>query len=164
MNKRATTNPPELAGFRYLAPIGQPGGFADVYRYEQLAARRSVAVKVLRRDLGSTSSQHFQREADLMAQLSNHPSIVTIYTAGVADDARPYLVMELCQKDHLGTQIKNQALAVNRALETAIQIAGAVETAHRLGILHRDIKPANILFTEFGRASLTDFGISDGCR
>lgn len=156
---RAPSVPPVLDGYRVLGVLGS-GGFADVFSYEQQKPVREVAVKVLLRDLAAEAQRHFESEANLMAKLSNHPSIVSIYSAGQAPDGRPYLVMEMCQPGHLGRRIAQRPYQVGKALEIGIQIAGAVETAHRLGILHRDIKPGNILFTEYGRAALTDFGIS----
>lgn len=79
---------------------------------------------------------------------------------GEADDGRPYLVMQLCPPPHLDDRIRRGGLTVAEVLEVGVLLAGAVETAHRLGILHRDITPANILYTEFGRPALTDFGIA----
>ena len=157
MSRRTAAPPPEIPGLRYVEPLGV-GGFADVHRYEQLG--RTVAVKVLTADLSHNSQQAFEAEANQMARLSNHPSIVSIYQAGAALDGRSYLVMEVCQPRTLDDRIKQRTYPVPKALEITIQIAGAVESAHRMGVLHRDIKPANILFTEFGRAALTDFGIS----
>lgn len=159
MSSRVASQPPLLDGYRFESVLGS-GGFADVFCYQQRKPNRKVAVKVLLRGLGEQAQRHFEDEADLMAMLSNHPSIVSIYAAGQAPDGRPYLVMELCQPGHLGARIKKRPFSVRKALEIGIHVAGAVESAHRLGILHRDIKPANILFTEFGRAALTDFGIS----
>ncbi len=156
---RPPSDPPELPGFRHLEPLGT-GGFADVYLYEQLGLGRKVAVKVLLRDLDADVLASFEVEASVMAQLSNHPSIVSIYQAGATGDGRQYLVMEYCPPPHLALRLRTRPLTLSKALEVSVQLAGAVETAHRLGILHRDIKPANILFTEFGRAALTDFGIS----
>lgn len=157
MSRRVPAPPPEIPGLRYIEPLGV-GGFADVHRYEQLG--RTVAVKVLTADLSHNSQQAFEAEANQMARLSNHPSIVSIYHAGAAPDGRSFLVMEVCQPLTLDDRIKQRTYPVPKALEITIQIAGAVESAHRMGVLHRDIKPANILFTEFGRAALTDFGIS----
>lgn len=157
MSRRQAAAPPEIPGLRFIEVLGV-GGFADVYRFEQLG--RTVAVKVLTADLTHNSQQAFEAEANQMARLSNHPSIVSIYHAGAAPDGRSYLVMEVCQPQTLESRIKVRPLTVAKALEITIQIAGAVESAHRMGVLHRDIKPANILFTEFGRAALTDFGIS----
>jgi serine/threonine protein kinase len=156
---RQPAPPPDLPGFAPVSLLGS-GGFADVYLYTQLGLGRQVAVKVLVGGVSGSDLSSFQAEANVMAQLSNHPSIVSIYQADVTADGRAFLVMEYCPPPHLGLQIRQRAMGVAKALEVTIQLAGAVETAHRLGILHRDIKPANILFTEFGRPALTDFGIS----
>ncbi len=102
----------------------------------------------------------FDAEAELLARLSTHPSIVTMYEAGLAADGRPYLAMEYCSRPSMGARFRTERIAVPEALRVAVQIAGAVETAHRAGILHRDIKPANILITDYGHPVLTDFGIS----
>lgn len=150
---------PELVGFRFLEHLGS-GGFADVYKYENLG--RAVAVKVLHGNLGADNQRAFEAEAHTMAKLSNHPNVVSIFDAGRAQSGSAYLVMEFCPPPNLATRVRGVGgvLTPRHALEIGIQIAGAVESAHRLGILHRDIKPANILVTEFGRPALTDFGIS----
>jgi serine/threonine protein kinase len=159
-SKRAPSPPPEIQGFEYVSLVGS-GGFSDVFLYQQQRPRRRVAVKVLLHEWSSESQRAaFDAEADLMATLSTHPSIVTMYEADVADDGRPYLAMEYCSRPNLGARYRTERLSVAEALRTAVQIAGAVETAHRHGILHRDIKPANILVTEYGHPALTDFGIS----
>ena len=157
---RPPSPPPDLPGFTYLDAIGT-GGFADVFLYEQQMPRRRVAVKVLLADrISSGAAQEFADEANVMAMLSTHPAIVTIYQAGVAGDDRPYLVMEYCPRPNLQTRARKEPLSVAEALRVGIQVAGAVETAHRAGVLHRDIKPANILVTEYNRPALTDFGIA----
>src|SRR6187549_2119366 len=123
--------------------------------------RREVAVKVLLADrISSTAAQEFADEANVMAMLSTHPAIVTIYQAGVAGDGRPYLVMEYCPRPNLQLRARKESFSVAEALRVGVQVAGAVETAHRAGVLHRDIKPANILVTEYNRPALTDFGIA----
>ncbi|MBD8080576.1 protein kinase domain-containing protein [Cellulosimicrobium arenosum] len=158
--KRAPSPPPQIAGFEYLRLIGS-GGFSDVFLYQQRRPRRRVAVKVLLQEWSSPSQREaFDAEADLMAMLSNHPSIVTMYEADVADDGRPYLAMEYCSRPNLASRYRNERFSVAEVLRIAVQVAGAVETAHRAGVLHRDIKPANILVTEYGHPALTDFGIS----
>lgn len=136
------------------------GGFADVFLYEQRVPRRDVAVKILRP--GGTRRDHhrFTTEADLMARLSSHPSIVSVYGAGTVEEERNYLIMEYCPPPHLGKLAASQPFPLTRALEIGIQLAGAVETIHRVGYLHRDIKPASILLTPFGRPVLGDFGIA----
>lgn len=158
--KRAPAGPPQIGGFAPVQLLGS-GGFADVFLYEQAMPRRKVAVKVLLpNQLSESSLAAFHAEADLMASLSTHPSIVTIYQADISTDGRPYLVMEYCSKPNLEARYKRESLGVADVLRIGIQVAGAVETAHRAGILHRDIKPANILVTEYNRPALTDFGIS----
>jgi serine/threonine protein kinase len=158
--KRAPSQPPLINGFTSLQLLGS-GGFADVFLYQQAMPRRQVAVKVLLPDqLSESSLVAFHAEADLMASLSTHPSIVTIYQADISTDGRPYLVMEYCSKPNLEARYKRERLSVAEVLRIGIQVTGAVETAHRAGILHRDIKPANILVTQYNRPALTDFGIS----
>ncbi|MFI8633261.1 serine/threonine-protein kinase [Microbacterium sp. NPDC077663] len=159
-SKRAPAAPPQLPGFSYVQVLGS-GGFADVYLYEQALPRRRVAVKVLLADkMTGGAVEQFQAEANVMAMLSTHPAIVTIYQAGVSDDGRSYLVMEYCSKPNLQVRARSAPISVAEALRVGIQVAAAVETAHRAGILHRDIKPANILVTEYNRPALTDFGIA----
>jgi len=158
--KRAPAPPPKLPGFTFLEVLGS-GGFADVYLFEQHLPRRKVAVKVLLPEkMAGASAEQFAAEANVMALLSTHPAIVTIYHAGVSEDHRPYLAMEYCPKPNLQVRSRGAALPVAEALRIGIQVAAAVETAHRAGILHRDIKPANILVTEYNRPALTDFGIA----
>lgn len=158
--KRAPMAPPDLTGFTYIDLLGS-GGFADVYLYEQQLPKRRVAVKVLLTDrISSGSVEEFTAEANVMAMLSTHPAIVTIYQAGVANDGRPYLVMEYCPRPNLQVRYRREPFSIAESLRVGVQVAAAVETAHRAGVLHRDIKPANILVTEYNRPALTDFGIA----
>ncbi|QAY59938.1 serine/threonine protein kinase [Microbacterium protaetiae] len=158
--RRPPAPPPELPGFTFIELLGS-GGFADVYLYEQQLPRRRVAVKVLLAGrMSSGSIGQFTDEANVMAMLSTHPAIVTIYQAGVAGDGRPYLVMEYCPKPNLQARYRREPFSVAESLRVGVQVAAAVETAHRAGVLHRDIKPANILVTEYNRPALTDFGIA----
>ncbi len=158
--QRVPSSPPEIDGYIVDRLIGS-GGFSDVFLYEQQLPHRKVAVKVLlSHELTPTARAAFTTEADLMARLSTHPYIVTIYQAGVARDGRPYLVMEYCSRPSLAERYKRQPLSVVDALRTGIRLAGAVATAHAAGILHRDIKPANVLTNDYGWPALTDFGIA----
>ncbi|WP_203137156.1 serine/threonine-protein kinase [Microbacterium sp. JZ31] len=157
--RRPPAPPPQLPGFTHLELLGS-GGFADVYLYEQELPRRRVAVKVLLPERISPSAAQFTAEANVMAMLSTHPAIVTIYQAGVSSDGRPYLVMEYCPRPNLQVRYRREPFSVAEALRVGVQVAAAVETAHRAGVLHRDIKPANILVTEYNRPALTDFGIA----
>lgn len=160
MTRRPPSRPPEIPGFVYQSLLGS-GGFADVFLYEQELPRRKVAVKALLADAVTPAGlAQFVDEANLMAQLSAHPSIVTIYQAATTADGRPYLVMEYCPRPNLSVRYRNERIGVAESLRIAVRLAGAVETAHRAGILHRDIKPANVLTTDYGWPALTDFGIS----
>ncbi|WP_426592500.1 serine/threonine-protein kinase [Cellulomonas sp. McL0617] len=158
--RREASTPPQLPGYEPVRVLGL-GGFADVFLYEQQLPRREVAVKVLLAgSLDDDVRSRFQTEANLMAQLSHHPSIVTIYHAAIAADGRPFLVMEYCSRPGLADRYRQERISVPEALRIGIRLASAVETAHRAGILHRDIKPANVLTTDFGWPALTDFGIA----
>ncbi len=157
---RPPSTPPTIQGFEYVQLLGK-GGFADVFLYQQQMPKRRVAVKVLLADAMNPSAvSDFKAEANTMAQFSTHPAIVTIYHADVAPDGRPYLVMEHCPKPNLQARYRKAPFSVAEALRVGIQVSGAVQTAHRAGILHRDIKPANILVTEYNRPALADFGIA----
>ena len=159
-SKRPAAPPPHIPGFTYVSLLGS-GGFSDVYLYEQDRPRRKVAVKVLLSGLKTEGARRrFESEANLMAQLSSHPFIVTIFEAEVTDDGHSYLAMEYCSRPSLDVRYRRQRFSVDEVLAIGIQVASAVETAHRAGIAHRDIKPANILVTDYNRPALTDFGIS----
>src|SRR5665213_146587 len=159
MARRLPSQPPNLPGFSYVRVLGS-GGFADVFLYEQNLPRRQVAVKVMLAEVVTSQvKQMFQAEANLMAQLSTHPSILTVYQASVSADGRPYLVMELCSAA-IAQRYRLEPLPVSEVLSIGVRIASAVETAHRAGVLHRDIKPSNILMTAYGHPVLSDFGIA----
>lgn len=157
---REALGPPELPGLEYVQPLGS-GGYADVYLYEQQMPKMPVAVKVLKPE-GMTPAirQQFFTEAHTMAHLGDHPFIVQIFRADTARDGRPYLVMKYYPPPNLATRARRERFAVEEVLRTGIQLASAVETAHRAGIIHRDIKPANILISQYGAPGLTDFGIA----
>jgi len=159
MARRLPSTPPVIAGFSPVHVLGS-GGFADVFLYEQDMPRRQVAVKVLLDEVvDDRVRQMFQAEANLMARLSTHPSILTVFQASVAADGRPYLVMELCSSS-LSERYRREPIPVSEVLSIGIRIGSALETAHREGVLHRDIKPSNILLTAYGNPVLSDFGIA----
>lgn len=150
---------PVIAGKHPIRSLGT-GGFAEVYLYRQDLPNRNVAVKVLTKEIEDEDSlRMFNNEADSMALLSAHPSVLSIYEANVSADGHPYLVLEYCPTN-FAKQYREVFLPVSTCLDVGVRIAGAVETAHRSGILHRDIKPSNVLVTEFGVPVLSDFGIA----
>jgi len=152
--------PPDLAGYSYRRLLGS-GGFADVFLYEREFPRQDVAIKVLDRvDDGSGGRERFMSEANAMASVSSHPFIVTIFHADVSPNGHPFLVMEYYPGANYSERSRTERASVAEVLRLGIQVASAVETAHRAGFLHRDIKPANILTSAYGRPGLTDFGIA----
>jgi serine/threonine protein kinase len=150
-----------LAGYTLIRHLGG-GGFADVFLYHQKNLDRDVAVKVLlAADSSADTRRRFEAEGQVMARLSEeHQNIVPVYDAAICSDGRPYLVMQYCPRDDLSKRYKASPLPVAEVLSIGVQLAGAVESAHRQGILHRDIKPANVLTKRSGRPALADFGIS----
>lgn len=159
MAQRLPSQPPVLPGFELVNILGR-GGFADVFLFEQALPRRHVAVKVVLADLTSDRERTmFRNEVDVMGRLSAHPNIVTVYSASVSDDGRPYLVMELCTTEIAG-RYRDHPYTPAEVLDIAIQIGSALVAVHRSEMLHRDIKPANIMTTAYGVPVLSDFGIA----
>lgn len=149
-----------LKGFEDLKEIGR-GGFAVVYRARQSALSRDVAIKVLSAD-GSDPNvrRRFRREGASMGMLSEHPAIMQVHEAGVDDEGRMYLVMPLATGT-LADRLENEGpLDPQEVAHLGVVLAGALETAHGMGVLHRDVKPANVLVDRFGDPRLGDLGIS----
>lgn len=146
--------------YRLLSPIGA-GGMAVVYKAQDLALGRLVAVKILREPLTGDPDflARFQQEARAAANLA-HPNIVTVHDFG-RDGGRNYIVMEYIEGKDLKTLIKDGSpFKVERALDLIIQICAGIGYAHRAGLVHCDVKPQNILVTADGRVKVTDFGIA----
>lgn len=157
--KRLPPLPPVLAGLSFVRPLGS-GGFADVFLYEQDLPRRGVAVKVLPNEVHDAELlRMFNAEADVLARLSAHPSIITVYQAGISADGRPFIVMEYCPSS-LARRYRTEWMPLPEVLTIGVKIASAIESAHRAGLVHRDIKPSNILITSYNTPVLADFGIS----
>jgi serine/threonine protein kinase len=153
-----------LGPYEILAPIGA-GGMGEVYRARDTRLGRDVAVKILSPDTSSSpeARQRFEREARTISQLS-HPHICALYDVGEAANPQfpipnPYLVMELLDGETLAQRLASAALPLELTLRYAIQIADALEKAHRAGIVHRDLKPANVMVTKAG-VKLLDFGLA----
>ena len=154
--------PAELctAGFDVVVEIGH-GGFGVVFRCVQPLLDREVAIKVLTADLDPDNVDRFLREQRAMGRLSGHPHIVTIFQVGTTARGRPYIVMPCHDKGSLEALIRRHGpMDWSETLRIGVKLAGALEAAHRAGILHRDVKPGNVLLTEYGEPQLTDFGIA----
>ena len=149
-----------FAGFSDVQEIGV-GSLATVYQAREIGTSRLVALKLLNvRDASPRAIESFERESLALGALSSHPNIVTLYRTFRTPDGRPVLVLELCSGAVADRLHGGAGLPVPDAVAIGIKVAGALETAHRGGILHRDVKPQNILVTEFGEPALADFGVA----
>lgn len=151
---------PEVPGLEMRRILGS-GGFAVVYEAYQPQQDRLVAVKVLK-EVGLTAERlhRFEQESRIMGRLSEHPSIVDIFSTGVTTDGRPFIVMKHYSGGHYGNRAAGGAMRQEDVLRVGVLMCSAVEAAHRFGLVHRDIKPENILIDKFGLPGLTDFGIA----
>ncbi|MBV6755897.1 serine/threonine-protein kinase [Rhodococcus opacus] len=148
------------AGFDDAQEIGR-GGFGVVYRCLQPSLDRIVAVKVLTADLDEDNVERFIREQRAMGRLSGHPNIANVLQVGATSSGQPYLVMQYHRDGSLATRLhRSGPMRWPEAVRLGVKVAGALETAHRMGTVHRDVKPANILLTDYGDPQLADFGIA----
>jgi serine/threonine protein kinase len=137
------------------------GGMGTVYKARDTLLDRFVALKLLRRDLGSEadSTSELQKEARIAASV-NHPNVIQVFSSGT-DHGQFYLVMELVNHGSLDDLIERQTtLPEKQALETGVQVAKGLRAAYRQGLIHRDVKPANILFVDEHTAKISDFGLA----
>jgi serine/threonine protein kinase/Tol biopolymer transport system component len=148
----------QLGPYRIEQKIGQ-GGMGEVYRARDTRLNRIVAIKVLPSRLADSaeSRDRFEREARMIASL-NHPHICTLHDVGHHGDM-DYLVMEFLEGETLALRLSKGPLPLEQTLQYAIQIADALDKAHRRGMTHRDLKPGNIMITKSG-AKLLDFGLA----
>ncbi len=147
-----------LGPYKIEAPIGA-GGMGEVYQARDTRLNRIVAIKVLPPDLADSaaSRERFEREARMIASL-NHPHICTLHDVG-HHGGMDYLVMEFLEGETLASRLTKGPLPLEQTLHYAIQIADALDKAHRRGVTHRDLKPGNIMLTKSG-AKLLDFGLA----
>ena len=150
--------------YEIVGPLGA-GGMGEVYRAHDSRLGRDVAIKVLPPHLSSSPEirARFEREARTISSL-NHPHICTLYDVGRApgeagSGEADYLVMELVEGETLAQRLTRGPLPSSELLRTGIEIADALDRAHRAGIVHRDLKPANVMLTRSG-SKLMDFGLA----
>src|SRR5213080_513987 len=154
----ALTSGTRLCPYEIQSPLGA-GGMGEVYRARDTRLDRTVAIKILLAHLSShaDAKQRFEREARAISSL-NHPHICALYDIGT-QDVIDFLVMEYLEGQTLADRLQRGALPVEEVLEIGIEIADALDKAHRQGIVHRDLKLSNIMLTKSG-AKLMDFGLA----
>jgi eukaryotic-like serine/threonine-protein kinase len=147
-----------LGPYELVEPVGA-GGMGEVYRARDTRLERTVAVKVLPSHLSSSaeSRQRFEREAKTISQLS-HPHICALYDVGNQDGVE-FLVMEYLEGETLSDRLLKGPLEFDQVLRFGVEIADALDKAHRQGIVHRDLKPGNVMITKSG-VKLLDFGLA----
>jgi eukaryotic-like serine/threonine-protein kinase len=145
--------------YEILSAIGA-GGMGEIYHARDTRLKRDVAIKVLPAKLIKNDSavERFMREAYAASAL-NHPNILTIFDIGITDGIN-YIATELVAGQTLRTHIKHGTLSLTKALDIAVQVAGALRAAHEANIVHRDIKPENIMIRHDGYVKVLDFGLA----
>jgi eukaryotic-like serine/threonine-protein kinase len=152
------TNGTKLGPYEIVAPLGA-GGMGEVYRARDTRLDRTVAIKVLPQHLAETpeARQRFEREARAVSTL-NHPHICTLHDVG-SQDGTEFLVMEYLEGETLAARLEKGPLPFEHVLNLGMEIADALDKAHRQGIVHRDLKPGNIMLIKSG-TKLLDFGLA----
>jgi len=154
----ALTSGTKLGPYEIIAPLGA-GGMGEVYRALDTRLDRTIAIKILPSHLSDDAMrrQRFEREAKAVSSL-NHPHICTLYDIG-RQDGVDFIVMEYVEGATLGARLEKGPLPTAEVLEYGIQLASALDKAHRNGVTHRDLKPGNIMLTKSG-TKLLDFGLA----
>ena len=147
-----------IGQYEVLGLVGA-GGMGEVYRGRDTRLQRTVAIKVITGDLVDDDIiERFESEA-LSASALNHPGILTVHEFGEHQGLH-YLVTEFIEGETLRQHLKHGPMRVDEALDVAIQIASALDTAHAAGLIHRDVKPENVMLRPDGFVKLLDFGLA----
>ena len=151
-----------LGPFEIVSLLGA-GGMGEVYRARDTRLDRTVAIKVLAREVAAQrhNRERFEREARVVSRLT-HPHVCTLHDVGiemVSGVETQYLVMEFVDGETLAARLRRGPLPIGQAVQTGIEILEALSAAHALGIVHRDLKPGNVMLTKSG-VKLLDFGLA----
>jgi serine/threonine protein kinase len=147
-----------LGQYEVLGSLGA-GGMGEVYRARDTQLQRTVAVKVIAEEAVSPQlARRLENEA-LAASALNHPNILTVFSFSSQDGVQ-YLATELVDGETLRARLRRGSLSIQEALETATQIASALDAAHNAGIVHRDLKPENVMLRPDGIVKVLDFGLA----
>lgn len=150
----------QIAHYNVLRRLGE-GGMGEVFLAEDTNLQRRVAIKILPADYATDNDRRsrFLQEARSASAL-NHPHVCVIYEVGETDDLRPYIAMEYIEGQALDALVKKDPLPNDVAVGIVLQVADALEEAHKHGIVHRDIKSSNIMLNERRHAKVLDFGLA----
>jgi serine/threonine protein kinase/tetratricopeptide (TPR) repeat protein len=148
-----------VSHYEIIEPIAS-GGMGEVYLAKDLKLRRNVALKVLSKEMVANKDRmrRFRREADIISAL-NHPNIITIFEFD-ADAGFDLLASEFVNGKTLRETFRRGPMSVCESIDIAIQVASALDAAHKAGVIHRDIKPENIMVREDGYVKVLDFGLA----
>jgi len=149
----------QIGRYKIRSAIGK-GGMGEVFLAEDTELERLVALKVLPEDLANDTERmrRFVQEAKSASAL-NHPNIITIYEIGKTDNTH-FIATEYIEGETLHERLKSESISLKSVLDIGIQVASALEAAHRAGIVHRDIKPENVMIRPDGFVKILDFGIA----
>jgi serine/threonine-protein kinase len=149
----------QIGRYKIRSAIGK-GGMGEVWLADDIELERLVALKILPKDLANDTERmrRFVQEAKSASAL-NHPNIITIHEIGKTDNTH-FIATEYIEGETLHNRLRSERMNLKSVLDVAIQVASALDAAHRAGIVHRDIKPENVMIRPDGVVKILDFGIA----